>query len=97
MVSNISSSSGAPRPATETDRSRAGQRTAASPAVAALPQDQLQLTGGAGALPAGLLSGPPIDAAMVARLGEAVAAGRYPIDPDRIAEALMRDHADFHG
>jgi negative regulator of flagellin synthesis FlgM len=97
MVSNISSPSGAARPATETERSRAGQRVAAPPAAAAAPLDQLQLSEQAGTLPAGLLSGPPIDTAMVARLGEAVAAGRYPIDPDRIVEALMRDHADFHG
>lgn len=96
MVSNISSSSGVPRPATETERLRAGQPAAASPTVAAPPRDQLELTGGA-ALPSGLMAGPPIDAAMVARLSEAVAAGRYPIDPDRIAEALLRDHADFHG
>ena len=97
MVSNISSPSGAPRPTQEPERSRGGPRTASSAAASGAPVDRLQLSGGAGALPAGMLAGPPIDTAMVARLGEAVAAGRYPIDPDRIAEALLRDHADFHG
>lgn len=97
MVSNISSPSGTPRPATETDRLRVGPRVTSHPTAAGAPLDHLHLSDAAGALPAGLTSGPPIDAAMVARLGEAVAAGRYPVDPDRIAEALMRDHVDFHG
>ena len=34
-------------------------------------------------------SGPPVDAGKVAALRAAIAEGRYPIDPDRIAERMI--------
>lgn len=96
MVSHISSPAMPSRPAVETDRLRAGAR-AAAPAPAVPPGDSVLLSVAAGTLPAGLAGGPPVDAALVDRIGTAIAGGRYPVDPDRIAEAMFADQAGFRG
>jgi len=83
------------RPATETDTTRA-ETTAARPGpAAALARDDVALSPGAARLPDALRSGPPIDQALVTRIGAAIAEGRYPVNPDAIATALMRELADF--
>jgi negative regulator of flagellin synthesis FlgM len=47
----------------------------------------------AGASPSGLISdlasGPPVDAEKIAALRAAIAEGRYPVDPDKIAERML--------
>jgi negative regulator of flagellin synthesis FlgM len=46
--------------------------------------------GGPGSAAAGLASGgPPVDSGKVAAIRAAMAEGRYPVDPDRIAEAMI--------
>jgi negative regulator of flagellin synthesis FlgM len=97
MVSHISSSPGSPRAAAESDRLRGTPRPAAATTVGPVTEDSVQLSVGPGILPAALTGGPPVDTALVARIGTAIAAGRYPVDPDRIAEALFRDYADLNG
>lgn len=42
-----------------------------------------------GNLLADLASGPPIDAEKIAALRAAIAEGRYPVDPDKIAERMI--------
>jgi len=42
-----------------------------------------------------LTQGPPIDRALIDRIGEAIIEGRYPIKPDLIADALIRDGHDM--
>lgn len=69
----------------------AGQTAAAHPGGA----DNLRLSAQAQALPAGLLKGAPVDSAMVERLGTAIAEGRYPLDPERIAQAICADCFDL--
>ena len=68
---------------------------------AAGPSDQLRgagdlvaLSSDALSLPAELRAGPPIDQALVAQLGQDIAAGRYPLNPEKIAQALIAQFAD---
>jgi negative regulator of flagellin synthesis FlgM len=72
-------------------------RPSAATAAGPVTEDSVQLSVGPGILPAALTGGPPVDTALVSRIGTAIAAGRYPVDPDRIAEALFRDYADLTG
>jgi len=58
--------------------------------------DNVNLSAQASRLPEALTKGPPIDRALVDRIGEAVAEGRYPIKPDLIADALLRDFHDMN-
>ncbi len=60
-------------------------------------EDQVQLSSQARALPGALGAGPPVDAALVDRIGAAIAGGNYPVDPDRIAAAMFRDFIEFSG
>lgn len=57
--------------------------------------DGLSLSAESIRLPSALTQGPPIDRALVDRIGEAIAEGRYPIKPDLIADALVRDGHDM--
>lgn len=50
--------------------------------------DQVSLSTTARSLPAEMVKGPPIDADIVARLSAEIAAGRYPLNPTKIADAL---------
>jgi negative regulator of flagellin synthesis FlgM len=56
--------------------------------------DQVALSSDALSLPADMQAGPPIDQALVARLGQDIAAGRYPLNPEKIAQALIAQFAD---
>jgi negative regulator of flagellin synthesis FlgM len=38
---------------------------------------------------------PPVDRALVDRIGVAIAEGRYPVDPQRIAEAMFAQSFDL--
>lgn len=58
--------------------------------------DNVSLSTGAARLPEQLAKGPPIDRALVDRISEAVAEGRYPIRPDFIADALFREVHDMN-
>jgi negative regulator of flagellin synthesis FlgM len=42
-----------------------------------------------GALGELVASGPPVDSAKVAAIRAAIAEGRYPVDPDKIAERMI--------
>ncbi|WP_129794326.1 flagellar biosynthesis anti-sigma factor FlgM [Sphingosinicella sp. CPCC 101087] len=44
---------------------------------------------GAGAAVADLAAGPPVDSAKVAAIRAAIAEGRYPVDPLKIAERMI--------
>jgi flagellar biosynthesis anti-sigma factor FlgM len=57
--------------------------------------DGVSLSAEAMRLPEALTKGPPIDRALVERIGTAIAEGRYPIKPDLIADALVRDGYDM--
>lgn len=81
---------------TEAPRAKAEGAVRATPAAAGpVHADSVALSGGPRALPEGMLKGPPVDAALVERLGSAIAEGRYPVDPERIAAALCRDCLDL--
>lgn len=101
MVNSISSQVPRARLVGDMDTSRSVHGAAGGPAGTrgtvdpVTPGDSLRLSAGAGQLPASLTQGPPVDAALVDRLGTAIAEGRYPVDPDRIAAALFRDYLDF--
>ena len=57
--------------------------------------DSLRLSTQAKGLAEGLMKGPPVDVALVERLGTAIAEGRYPVDPERIAQAMCADCFDL--
>jgi negative regulator of flagellin synthesis FlgM len=50
--------------------------------------DSVSLSTAARSLPAEMTKGPPIDTALVTHLSAEIAAGRYPIDANKIADAL---------
>ncbi len=91
MVNYVTSNVTQLRPVGETDLSRGG-RAQAGAAVAPAPApgnaDNLSLSVTAGMLPEAMKKGPPVDQALVAHLSAEIAAGRYPLNPGRIAEAL---------
>ena len=59
--------------------------------------DTLRLSDQARTLSEGMARTPPVDGALVARLGSAIAEGRYPLDPERIAAAICADCFDLPG
>jgi flagellar biosynthesis anti-sigma factor FlgM len=83
-----------PRSSAEAERLRTGGHSAV-PATGS--EDHVQFSSRAPALPGSLGAGPPVDAALVDRIGAAIAGGNYPIDPDRIAAAMFRDFIEFSG
>lgn len=65
---------------------------AGAAAGAATPKgDTVALSAGATALPDELAGGPPIDLEIVARIKDAIAEGKYPIDLEKITESLFQD------
>ena len=68
---------------------------AATGASGATGADSLRLSDQAMSLSQGMLKTPPIDRALVDRLGTAIAEGRYPVDPERIAQAMFADSFDL--
>jgi negative regulator of flagellin synthesis FlgM len=88
------------RPVNDADTLRAGTGgpipTSARPAgPEAAATDGLSLSAQARTLSEGMLKGPPVDSALVERLSAAIAEGRYPVDPDRIAQAMFADSFDL--
>jgi negative regulator of flagellin synthesis FlgM len=91
------------RPAGEADTQRAASGASGNPvaapvapaAASAAGADSLRLSDQATALSQGMLKSPPVDRALVERLGTAIAEGRYPIDPERIAQAMFADSFDM--
>lgn len=59
--------------------------------------DTLRLSDQARTLSEGMARTPPVDTALVERLGTAIAEGRYPLDPERIAAAICADCYDLPG
>jgi negative regulator of flagellin synthesis FlgM len=81
----------------ETAQTRGGATAAPQPRLTTgTAADDVSLSAAAGRLPEALTKGPPVDRALVDRIGEAIAEGRYPIRPDLIAEALFRDVQDMN-
>lgn len=82
----------------EPAQTRGGAAPTATPlrGAAAATADGVSLSTAASSLPEALTKGPPIDRALVDRIGEAISEGRYPIKPDLIAEALFRDVHDMN-
>jgi len=99
MVNSISTNNiSRLRQIAETDptQARSGSTPGAQPrAPSGTAADDVSLSPAASRLPAALTQGPPVDRALVDRIGEAIAEGRYPIKPDLIAEALFRDVHDM--
>ena len=101
VMVNPLSPSGSPRLRLPTEAEGSGLR--GGPAGVARPAsggtvnaaDSLSLSPGASTMPEALRGGPPIDRGLVDRISAAIAEGRYPIDPTRIADAIFRDVADF--
>lgn len=101
MVNPISSNNVARlRPPGEADTppARAGGAAAAAPTrpTGGPAADGVSLSANASRLPEALTQGPPVDRALVDRIGAAIAEGKYPIKPDLIAEALFRDVHDMN-
>lgn len=91
MVNHITSNITQLRGIGESDVSRGAKGLSAgavSKAGNMDPMDSVALSTAARSLPAEMTKGPPIDTALVAHLSAEIAAGRYPIDPNKIAEAL---------
>ncbi len=51
--------------------------------------DEVSLSASARSLPAEMVKGPPINADVVAYLSTEIAAGRYPLNPEKIADTLV--------
>lgn len=100
MVNPISLNNAArPRVLGEADAAPARSGAAVShpsPRSTGEAADNVSLSTEAARLPEELTKGPPIDRALVDRIGEAVAQGRYPIRPDLIADALFREVRDMN-
>lgn len=76
-------------------RPPAGRRPAPPPGT--LNTDTLSLSAEAVSVPAELKSGPPINSAQVARIKEAIAGGKYPVNLDAIGNAMMQAWQDSIG
>ncbi|MCH8465889.1 MAG: flagellar biosynthesis anti-sigma factor FlgM [Roseinatronobacter sp.] len=91
MVNSITSNISQLRGIAETDLSRSGKAPPgggiAQPSPIAGAEDVI-LSSAARTLPAEMTKGPPVNEALVAHLSSEIAAGRYPLDPGKIAEAL---------
>lgn len=91
MVNSITSNISQFRSISETDLSRSGKATAGGSVEPPSPvagAEDVVLSSAARALPAEMTKGPPVNEALVAHLSSEIAAGRYPLDPGKIAEAL---------
>ena len=84
---------------TDNDSTRtAGAGAASGPVAAPRPTasgDTVSLSPQAARLPDGMRGPAPVDKALVERIGAAIAEGRYPVDPDAVARAMLRELADF--
>ncbi|MCE6952962.1 flagellar biosynthesis anti-sigma factor FlgM [Cereibacter sphaeroides] len=73
------------------DRSLAG----AMPGLVRATGDTVELSATALAMPEELRSGPPVDLQLVQKIKDAIADGKYPIDLERITDALFSDYLDL--
>lgn len=67
-----------------------GADVARSPRRAGPSNDSAAVRVGRSALVADLATSPPVNAARVAELKAQIAGGRYPVDPLRIADAMLK-------
>lgn len=71
------------------DAQRAALGKAAAAAPVATVANGARSTNVGGAVADLVASGPPVDSDKVAQIRAAIAAGRYPVDPGKIAEAMV--------
>jgi negative regulator of flagellin synthesis FlgM len=75
------------------------QRGTSSPSIAGVaagPKIGGQREPGVGGVVASLVAGgPPVDSDRVAAVRQAIADGRYTVDPERIAEAMLASDLDI--
>ncbi|ESW61944.1 MAG: FlgM, negative regulator of flagellin synthesis [Rhodobacter sp. CACIA14H1] len=99
MVEPISTSAARPRIARPgEDAGLPVQGSAVGVASAAVPPsagDSVTLSQTAQALPEELKGGPPMDLTIVARIKEAIAEGRYPIDLEKITDSLFENYMEL--
>jgi len=92
MVNQITSNITQLRAIGETGHAQSGKTqfmpAGGAPTRGAENSDEVSLSPSARSLPAEMVKGPPIDADIVERLSAEIAAGRYPLNPARIADAL---------
>ncbi len=99
MVDPISTSAARPRIARPgEDAGLPVQGSAAGMASAPVPSaagDSVSLSASAQALPEELKGGPPMDLSIVAKIKEAIAEGKYPIDLEAITESLFENYMEL--
>lgn len=92
MVNQITSNITQLRAIGETGHAQTGKAQNSSvgkpPARGSGNSDDVSLSASARNLPLEMSKGPPIDADVVAHLSAEIAAGRYPLNPAKIADAL---------
>jgi flagellar biosynthesis anti-sigma factor FlgM len=91
MVNSITSNISQLRGISDADVSRSGKAPPGSSIAQPAPvagADDVVLSSSARTLPAEMTKGPPVNEALVAHLSAEIAAGRYPLDPAKIADAL---------
>lgn len=71
------------------DAQRAAPGKAAAAAPAGVPANDVRPAGVGSAIADLVSSGPPVDSDKVAQIRAAIAAGGYPVDPARIAAAMI--------
>jgi negative regulator of flagellin synthesis FlgM len=71
------------------DAQRAALGKAAAAAPVGAPANGAKSVGVGGTIADLVASGPPVDSDKVARIRAAIAAGNYPVDANRIAEAMI--------
>ncbi|RHZ93351.1 flagellar biosynthesis anti-sigma factor FlgM [Cereibacter sphaeroides] len=76
---------------TRVDRSLAGAATGSARASG----ETVELSAAALATPEELRSGPPVDLELVQKIKDAIAEGKYPVDLERITDALFADYLDL--
>lgn len=64
-------------------------------AVGSAAGDSVSLSQAAQSLPAELKAGPPMDLTIVAKIKEAIAEGKYPIDLEKITDSLFENYLEL--
>lgn len=99
MVDPISTSAARPRIARPgEDVGAPVQGSTANSSATAVGQaagDSVSLSPAAQSLPAELKGGPPIDLTIVAKIKEAIAEGKYPIDLEKITDSLFENYLEL--
>lgn len=103
MVEPISTSAARPRiarPGEDAGLPIQGAAAGAPDAAAKLSPpagsgDSVTLSATAQAMPAELKGGPPIDMTIVAKIKDAIAEGKYPIDLEKITDSLFENYLEL--